>query len=78
MTTSDPGPRVLVVEDEPKIAAILRDYLQAEGYAVRLLESGVGAAETALEWPANLLILDLQLPGMDGLHVCRALRARQP
>ncbi|MBK9494187.1 MAG: response regulator [Xanthomonadales bacterium] len=76
MTTSDPGPRVLVVEDEPKIAAILRDYLQAEGYAVRLLESGVGAAETALEWPANLLILDLQLPGMDGLHVCRALRAR--
>jgi two-component system response regulator BaeR len=70
------GARVLVVEDEPKIAALLRDYLQASGYRVRCHASGIGAVEAALSWPAELVLLDVQLPGRDGFSLCRELRER--
>jgi two-component system alkaline phosphatase synthesis response regulator PhoP len=65
---------VLVIDDEPKIAELCRDYLVAAGYAV--LTAGDGAQGLALarrERP-DLVVLDLMLPGMDGLDVCRELR----
>jgi two-component system alkaline phosphatase synthesis response regulator PhoP len=65
---------VLVIDDEPKIADLCRDYLRAAGYGV--LTAGDGAEGLALarrERP-DLVVLDLMLPGMDGLDVCRALR----
>lgn len=68
--------RILVVEDEPKIAALLRDYLLAAGYEVRLCHDGAQALPAALEWPAQLLILDVGLPGKDGFAICAGLRAR--
>lgn len=68
--------RVLIVEDEPKIAALLRDYLKAEGHDVRLCDHGDAAEAAALDWPADLVLLDVRLPGRDGMTICAALRAQ--
>lgn len=68
--------RILIVEDEPKIAALLRDYLKAEGHEVRLCDDGAAAEAAALDWPAQLVLLDVRLPGRDGMTICAALRAR--
>ncbi|MCC6191152.1 MAG: response regulator transcription factor [Anaerolineales bacterium] len=65
---------VLVIDDEPKIAELCRDYLAAAGYAVLTASDGaLGLALARRERP-DLVVLDLMLPGMDGLDVCRALR----
>jgi two-component system, OmpR family, response regulator BaeR len=65
---------VLVVEDEPKMASLLLDYLRAEGHLPRHLADGA-AVEAAVRAKApDLILLDLMLPGLDGLAVCRALR----
>lgn len=66
--------RVLLVEDDPKTCAMVALYLQREGYDVRTAEDGVRALEVAREVEPHLVILDLMLPRMDGLAVCRALR----
>lgn len=70
--------RILVVEDEAAIAALLRDYLVAEGHEVRICADGVVAASQALSWPADVVLLDVRLPGRDGFAVCREIRARSP
>jgi len=65
---------ILVVDDEPKILKLTRDYLEKDGF--RVISSADGAAALALarrERP-DLVVLDLMLPGMDGWEVCRALR----
>ena len=67
--------RILVVEDEPKIAALLRDYLVAADYGVDVLESGAGVVERVCEHAADAVLLDINLPGEDGLSVCRRIRA---
>lgn len=67
--------RVMVVEDEAKIAALLRDYLEAAGYAVRVCGDGADAVTQTLAWPADIALLDVNLPGKDGLAICRDLRA---
>lgn len=65
---------ILVVDDEPKIVEICRDYLEAAGFRVLVAHDGpTGLAAARREQP-DLLVLDLMLPGMDGLDVCRALR----
>ncbi len=68
-------PRVLVVDDDPKITAFLRRALAYEGYRVETAGSGVQALELSRDAPADLVILDIMLPGLDGLEVCRRLRA---
>ena len=66
--------RVLIVEDERKLAELLRDYLLQEGYETTLLERG-DAVESWLEaHGADLILLDLMLPGKNGLDVCKAIR----
>jgi len=67
--------RLLVVEDEPKLAALMRDYLQASGYQVEVLDNGNDVVAHVREHSPALVLLDLMLPGQDGLSVCRALRA---
>lgn len=67
--------RVLVVEDEPNIADFIRRGLVYKGYDVDTAASGEDALETARERLPDLVILDLMLPGMDGVEVCRRLRA---
>ena len=69
---------ILVVEDEQDIRDLVRFHLEQEGYAVREADSGERAlAQVASERPA-LIVLDLMLPGTDGLEVCRRLRAAEP
>jgi DNA-binding response OmpR family regulator len=65
---------VLVVEDEPRIAQIVRDYLQHAGFAVVVAGDGAEALRQVQARRPDLLILDLGLPGMDGLDVARRLR----
>lgn len=65
---------VLVVEDEPKIAQLLVDYLEREGFEVGVLSEGSQAVETIKERKPDFLILDLMLPGKDGLTICREVR----
>lgn len=65
---------VLVVDDEPRIVQVARDYLEHAGFAVLAARDGEAALVTARSAKPDLLILDLGLPGMDGLDVARALR----
>ncbi|MFZ5635183.1 MAG: response regulator [Pseudomonadota bacterium] len=74
-TTAARVPSVLVVEDEPKLAGLLCDYLSAAGYAADAIEDGRVALERIRAAPPDVVLLDLMLPGLDGLGVCRAVRA---
>ena len=67
--------RILVVEDEEKLAALLRDYLAQEGFDVSVLHRGDEVEEWIRANGADLILLDLMLPGKNGLDVCKALRA---
>ncbi|GCL66101.1 response regulator [Pseudaquabacterium pictum] len=72
----EPGPaRVLVVEDEPKLAALLADYLRVAGHEAECVADGHAALRAWAERRHDLVLLDLMLPGLDGLSLCRALRA---
>jgi two-component system alkaline phosphatase synthesis response regulator PhoP len=66
--------RILLVEDEPGIALALGDDLRIEGYQVDVVDNGLTALGVARTTPFDLIILDLMLPGKDGLSVCRELR----
>jgi two-component system phosphate regulon response regulator PhoB len=76
MNAASNAPRILVVEDEPAIAALLAYNLEAEGYAVACVERGDDAELALTEAPPDLLLLDWMLPGVSGLELCRRLRAR--
>ncbi|MET0958065.1 MAG: response regulator transcription factor [Solirubrobacterales bacterium] len=67
--------RVLVVEDDESIADVLRRTLRQEGHEVRSSIDGIEALRAAEEFVPDLVILDLGLPGLDGVEVCRRLRA---
>lgn len=69
--------RVLVVEDEPKMAALLRRGLEADGYAVDVAADGEDAMFRAQCTTYDTILLDRGLPGIDGMEVCRRLRAEE-
>ncbi len=66
--------RILVVEDEPRIALGLEDDLKLEGYEVEVVRDGQAAVDRAQARPFDLIILDVMLPRKDGFEVCRELR----
>lgn len=68
-------PRVLVVDDESQITRVLRTSLATHGYDVRTAADGVSALETFKDWQPDLVVTDLTMPNMDGLELCRRLRA---
>ncbi|XVQ10793.1 response regulator transcription factor [Spirillospora sp. CA-255316] len=70
--------RILVVEDEPTIARAVADRLAAEGFAVEIAADGPSAVERARACRPDLIVLDLMLPGFDGLEVCRRVQAERP
>lgn len=65
---------ILIVEDEEKIARLLTDYLRQAGYGAAWLADGLGVEDAVRAQPPDLIVLDLMLPGRDGLEICRALR----
>lgn len=67
--------RILVVDDDPKIVSLVRRGLAFEGYDVEVAASGTEGLRKAAEAPPDLVILDVMMPGIDGLEVCRRLRA---
>jgi DNA-binding response OmpR family regulator len=69
---------VLVVDDEPTIAASVAARLRAEGYAVQTAHDGPSAVAAAVADPPDLVVLDVMLPGFDGLEVCRRIQADRP
>ncbi len=70
--------RVLLVEDDPTLAEVVRKYLERDGYEVSVEASGETGLDTALSWQPDLVVLDIMLPGMDGYEVCRRLRNSTP
>ncbi len=68
--------RVLIVEDDPDISAVLDFNLQREGFETRVTDSGARALRLMHESPADLMILDLMLPDIPGLDVCRQVRSQ--
>ncbi|WP_422847193.1 response regulator [Acidovorax sp. M14] len=68
------SPRILVVEDEPDIAAIVVDYLRHAGYTVEHQAEGRAALASLITTPPDLTLLDIMLPGMDGLEILRQAR----
>ncbi len=69
------GKKVLVVDDDPKTVALVKLYLNRDGYRVLTAYDGTEALRLAREGHPDLIVLDLMLPGVDGLEVCRTLRA---
>ena len=67
-------PHILVVDDEPQITRVLRTSLSAQGYDIRIANSGEMALEIMKDWSPNLIITDLSMPSIDGLHLCRMIR----
>ncbi|RJE79632.1 response regulator [Paracoccus sp. JM45] len=67
-------PNILIIEDETDLAEVVRDYLIAAGMTVELLFEGTDAVEMASTGRFDLMVLDLMLPGVDGLTICRELR----
>jgi len=84
MTTSSPDAdelalgRILVVDDDPTVSDVVARYLRREGYEVTLVGDGPSALESAAAESPDLVVLDIMLPGLDGLAVCRTLRERSP
>ena len=72
------SPLVLVVEDEPVINEAVADRLRAEGFSVEQAYDGPGAVEKHAATRPDLVVLDVMLPGFDGLEVCRRIQAQQP
>jgi len=68
---------ILVVDDEDRIRRLLRMYLEREGYVIEEAENGEKALEMAFEKNYDLILLDLMLPGMDGLDVCTEIRKKK-
>jgi len=72
-----PG-RILVIDDEPQITRVLRAALSAQGYDVRTANDPEEGLRVFRDWPPDLVVTDLMMPGMSGVEVCRAIRAHHP
>ncbi len=68
-------PRILVVEDNPKNLKLVRDVLQVSGYEVVAASNGEDSVRLADETPPDLILMDLQLPGIDGVEALQRIRA---
>lgn len=72
---SDSPYRLLVVDDEPQITRVLKSALASSGYEVKVAHNAEEALDLAAKWPPEMVITDLVMPGMDGVALCRELRA---
>src|SRR5207244_7575972 len=67
--------KILVIEDEREILDLVRHYLEKEGFRTRTVADGLAGLTAARQERPDLIVLDLMLPGMDGLELCKKLRA---
>jgi len=74
MQPAESRPRVLIVEDDERLASLTQDYLSANGLAVSVVNDGLTAIQRIRDENPDLVVLDLMLPGADGLQVCRDVR----
>src|SRR3990170_6553206 len=70
--------KILVVEDEPRLAGVLRDYLEQAGYEPHCLGDGLAVVPWVREKAPDLVLLDLMLPGKDGMEICKEIRSFSP
>jgi len=70
--------RILVVDDDPTVSDVVARYLEREGFDVEIVRDGITAFDRTIASPADLMVLDLMLPGMDGLEVFSRVRAISP
>lgn len=73
-----PAPRILIVEDDPRLAELTAEYLQANAFEVTIEHDGARAVRRILDSQPDLVVLDLMLPGEDGLSICRRVRGQYP
>ena len=66
--------KILIVEDEPKLAAIEQDYLTQSGYETTIIDNGLDVLPYVQSTPPDLILLDLMLPGKDGMEICKEIR----
>jgi DNA-binding response OmpR family regulator len=78
VTNADLPGRIIVVDDDPTVADVVGRYLVRDGHTVECVHDGREALRRIAAQPPDLVVLDLMLPGMDGLEVCRRLRERWP
>jgi DNA-binding response OmpR family regulator len=78
LVTSLHRQRVLVIDDDPNVSEVVAAYLEREGCIVEVRADGEAGLEAALADPPDLVVLDLMLPGLDGLEVCRRIQALAP
>jgi two-component system, OmpR family, KDP operon response regulator KdpE len=76
MNSPDAKGNILVVDDEPQITRVLKTTLSSHGYGVRTASDGDEAVQLMKDWPPDLVITDLRMPNMNGLDLCRHVRAR--
>jgi DNA-binding response OmpR family regulator len=74
----DPPGRIVVVDDDPTVADVVGRYLVRDGHTVECVHDGYEALRRIADQPPDLVVLDLMLPGIDGLEVCKRLRERWP
>lgn len=72
------GPKIMIVDDEPEIVELITIYLEREGFSVITCDNGQQALELMHIHRPALIVLDILLPGMDGIEVCRQLRKNDP
>jgi two-component system response regulator RstA len=68
-------PKILIVEDDERLAMLSKEYLESNGMQVGIVNDGIKAIDTILKEKPDLVVLDLMLPGADGLEVCRGVRS---
>jgi len=68
------NPLILIVEDEPKLAELLKDYLVKEGYATHIIHDGAAVEDWFRTQQPSLILLDIMLPGKDGMSICKDIR----
>ena len=69
--------KILIIEDEANIQELLRYNLEKNGYIVTISDNGIDGLQKALDQVPDLILLDLMLPGLDGLEVCKRLRMQK-